>query len=264
MSGVDITKVFDFGALAHAAADVVLPKDMQWMSGVLGATIDLQCGNPLGALKEGLDVVSDLKDTSLAQKKPAGAFVPPGGWSYEPSPPPPTQWRSPSQLRAAPPTAGSTTTVTTTATTTVTTTGPSQDPGVVAKAEARATAYFQNMAPVPSTPVPPAATPAPSAWRGTPAAPTSLAQIATTPWRLLPSVQDPSTMSKDQFMAQGDEAFMKAVRDGKIPKEISDSPAAMQAMQARMNQISEMNQLMTSMIQAMHQMQMAVIQNVRV
>jgi hypothetical protein len=75
---------------------------------------------------------------------------------------------------------------------------------------------------------------------------------------------DPSTMTKDQFMALGNDAFMAAVRDGKIPKEVQDSPAAMQSLQARMNSISQMNQLMTSMLQAMHQMQMSIIQNVRV
>jgi hypothetical protein len=75
---------------------------------------------------------------------------------------------------------------------------------------------------------------------------------------------DPSTLSKDDFMALGNDAFMQAVVQGKIPKEISDSPAAMQSLQARMNNISEMNQLMTSMLSAVHQMEMSVIQNVRV
>ncbi|HVZ74691.1 MAG TPA: hypothetical protein VHJ20_20050 [Polyangia bacterium] len=75
---------------------------------------------------------------------------------------------------------------------------------------------------------------------------------------------DPSQMTKDQFMALGNDAFMQAVKDGKIPKEISDSPAAMQSLQARMNSISEMNQLMTSMLTALHQMEMSIIQNVRV
>jgi hypothetical protein len=83
-------------------------------------------------------------------------------------------------------------------------------------------------------------------------------------WQGVFGPKDPASMSKDEFMAQGNEALMKAVRDGKIPKEIADSPSAMQSLQARLNQISEMNQLMTAMIQAMHQMQMAVIQNVRV
>ncbi|MDB4980863.1 MAG: hypothetical protein JWM82_1615 [Myxococcales bacterium] len=57
---------------------------------------------------------------------------------------------------------------------------------------------------------------------------------------------------------------MGAVRAGNIPAAVSDSPAAMMALQARMNHISEMNQLMTSMITALHQMQMSIIQNVRV
>ena len=38
----------------------------------------------------------------------------------------------------------------------------------------------------------------------------------------------------------------------------------MMQLQARMNQIGEMNQMMTSMVQALHQMKMGVIQNLRV
>src|SRR5262249_15541776 len=162
--------------------------------------------------------VSDLKDTSLAPQKKLSTYDPPGGWSYEPSPPP---------LRATPP-AGSSTTVTTTAT--VTATAMSSQDGI---ATAQATASVSFPTPASQAPgLPPA--PRWSAWRGTPPSTQppgpNLAQHAATPWRLLPSAQDPSTMTKDQFMAQGNDAFMKAVRDGKIPKEISDSPAAMQAL----------------------------------
>ena len=38
----------------------------------------------------------------------------------------------------------------------------------------------------------------------------------------------------------------------------------MMAIQQRMNAISEMNNLMTAMMQALHDMQMAVIQNIRI
>ena len=79
-----------------------------------------------------------------------------------------------------------------------------------------------------------------------------------------PSSADTSKLGKDQFMNLSDKDFMNAVRDGKIPKEVTDDPAAMLALQARMQHITEMNQLMTSMMQALHQMRMSIIQNVRV
>ena len=56
---------------------------------------------------------------------------------------------------------------------------------------------------------------------------------------------------------------LSAIRDGKVPKELAESKDGMLALQARMTQITEMNQLMTSMLQAIHQMRMGVIQNVR-
>jgi hypothetical protein len=58
--------------------------------------------------------------------------------------------------------------------------------------------------------------------------------------------------------------FMNAIRDGKISDAVAKDPAAMRAIQARMDQITQMNQLMTSMLQAMHQMEMSIIQNIRV
>jgi hypothetical protein len=290
--GADLGNLLDVGSLAHAVADAVLPKEMQWMSGVLGAAIDIQCGNPLGALKEGLDVIKDVKEESLSSpQKPPPSFTPIGGWQHEPSPPPVAT--STVSLRATPPArAGTTVTVSTTTTATVTTADP-QSQGLVARAQAGATTFFQTAAPPPPPPPPstmpaptawrgtlqtaapppppppPSTMPAPTAWRGTPAAssPTylSLAQLASQqPFGPQRATQDPKTMTKDQFFAQDDEALMKAVRDGNVPKAVSDDESAMKTLQARMNHFSEMNQLMTSMIQALHQMQMAIIQNVRV
>jgi hypothetical protein len=79
-----------------------------------------------------------------------------------------------------------------------------------------------------------------------------------------PSDVDPSTLSKDNFMKLSDDDFMKAIRDGKIPSEVTDSQAGMLALQARMNHISEMNQMMTTMMQSMHQMKMSVVENLKV
>jgi len=57
---------------------------------------------------------------------------------------------------------------------------------------------------------------------------------------------------------------MAAVREGKIPDDVIKDPKAMLAIQQRINHIGEMTKLMTSMMQALHDMQMSIIQNVRV
>jgi len=74
-----------------------------------------------------------------------------------------------------------------------------------------------------------------------------------------------SSDSKDitKFFAQSDTDLMAAVRDGKLPDAVKDDPAAMQRLQLRMNEISEMNQLISQMLAAMHDMNKAVIQNIR-
>lgn len=77
-----------------------------------------------------------------------------------------------------------------------------------------------------------------------------------------------STSSSDakdvtKFFAQSDTDLMAAVRDGKLPDAVKDDPAAMQRLQLRMNEISEMNQLISQMLAAMHDMNKAVIQNIR-
>lgn len=89
-------------------------------------------------------------------------------------------------------------------------------------------------------------------WRGTPAP------------ALSPPASTSAGVGTGGFLGLSDDALMKAVSAGQIPKEISDSPSNMLALQARMQHITEMNQLMTSMMQALHQMRMAIIQNVRV
>jgi hypothetical protein len=72
----------------------------------------------------------------------------------------------------------------------------------------------------------------------------------------------PSSLS--DLMALSPDQFMQAVTSGKIPPDVANNPGAMTQIQARMDQITQMNQLVTSMMAAMHQMQMAVIQNIRV
>lgn len=65
------------------------------------------------------------------------------------------------------------------------------------------------------------------------------------------------------FAKMNDREFMDMIRDGRIPPEISKDPAAMQSLQLRMQEIQQMNALMTNLMRAMHEMQMEIIRNVR-
>lgn len=65
------------------------------------------------------------------------------------------------------------------------------------------------------------------------------------------------------LLALPSDQFMKAVSSGAVPNGVADDPAALLQIQARVNDIAQMNQMMTSMMSALHQMQMSVAQNLR-
>jgi hypothetical protein len=67
-----------------------------------------------------------------------------------------------------------------------------------------------------------------------------------------------------QLNSMSDGAVRDAVIHGRISPELAKDQAAMMAIQQRMNAISEMNNLMTNMMRALHDMQMAVVQNIRI
>ena len=71
----------------------------------------------------------------------------------------------------------------------------------------------------------------------------------------------PTTL--DGFFHQSDADFLKALGDGKIPESISKDPAQMLRLQQRLNDITQMNQLLTTMLAMIHDMNKAVIQNIR-
>jgi hypothetical protein len=60
------------------------------------------------------------------------------------------------------------------------------------------------------------------------------------------------------------EDFIKQIRSGTIPEDVLNSQAGMMMIQERLQSIQQMNQLMTQMLKSMHDMSMAIVQNVRV
>jgi hypothetical protein len=61
----------------------------------------------------------------------------------------------------------------------------------------------------------------------------------------------------------GPEGLMEAIRDGKLPKDIMNSPAAMQVINQRIMDYQTMMTMMSNMMKAMHDLQMTLANNVR-
>ncbi|HXJ20957.1 MAG TPA: hypothetical protein VMT03_12055 [Polyangia bacterium] len=75
---------------------------------------------------------------------------------------------------------------------------------------------------------------------------------------------DTSTPSDvSALLAMSSDDFMKAVSSGDVPADVAGDPTAMLQIQSRVNEIAQMNQLVTSMLSATHQMQMSIAQNIR-
>lgn len=139
------------------------------------------------------------------------------------------------------------------------------DPSATAHSSAPAAATATTTAP--ATPTTMAAATAPAATATTTAGSATATAPSTTSATTDASTPKSSSSSdaKDitKFFAQSDADLMAAVRDGKLPDAVKDDPAAMQRLQLRMNEISEMNQLVSQMLAALHDMNKAVIQNIR-
>jgi hypothetical protein len=67
------------------------------------------------------------------------------------------------------------------------------------------------------------------------------------------------------FMAKfpDPESFMEAIKNGDLPPEVANSQTGMMMIQQRLHEIQRMFQLMTQMMQAMHEMEMAIVRNIR-
>jgi hypothetical protein len=107
----------------------------------------------------------------------------------------------------------------------------------------------------------PAAAPAADAPAAAPSPAASAPASASTP---AASAKGQTITSLDQIKGMSDGAIRDAVINGRISPEIAKDQTAMMVLQQRMNAITEMNNLMTGMMRALHDMQMAVIQNIRI
>jgi hypothetical protein len=268
------------GDIVHNIADNVLPKELQFLGGLAGGLVDLQTGNPMGAAKNLIDAALDLKDLSqqqsanntASQTSPLRSTV---GWHYEPTPPPTRPQPQVSlsvnvQTTPAPQPSGG-----------WRGTPPAQPPatgwrgtpfGLTSPALAPPTTWRGTPPPqtAPSSPVPLTITIAPANTNAAPAAAPATTAIAPAgtasapPTTSLAPGAKASNLTPEAFMKLSNQDFMNAISNGDVPDAVAKDRRAMLALQQRMNQITEMNQLMTSMLKAIHDMRMSIIQNVRV
>jgi hypothetical protein len=124
-------------------------------------------------------------------------------------------------------------------------------------------AATSSAAPAPSTaaPAPAADHPAAASANTAGASATKPPASAATP---ASSATGQTVTSVQQLNGMTDAAFLDAVRNGRISSDVAKDPTAMMAVQERMNEVTQMNNLMTGMMRAIHDMQMAVIQNIRI
>ena len=96
---------------------------------------------------------------------------------------------------------------------------------------------------------------------------TEVAAAAAEPAPPIPTSGDSAATSTPadvaSLLALSPNDFMKAITSGAVPADVAGDPTAMLQIQSRVNDIAQMNQLVTSMLSATHQMQMSIAQNIR-
>ncbi len=71
------------------------------------------------------------------------------------------------------------------------------------------------------------------------------------------------TLTAEAFMKLSPDDMMREVRAGAIPPAVLESKQGMLQLQSKIEHISEMNNLLTQMLNSIHQMNMAIVQNIR-
>jgi len=261
----NVVSVFtDPGALVKDAVNSLLPKNMAVVGSIAGAVVDFQTGRPFQGAQHAFQALKDLPQALNG----ANVNKPPGSLEFEPSPPPlrpnGPSWRGTAAPQPKSPDA-------------VETPKPqsSELSGFMSMLE-KALKLLKSAL---GGQTEPAATTKPKADGASEETGSSTKSGATKPKdddetststkssttksssSSSTKKSETTTLAKLNKMSDGD--FMQAVIKGKIPDEILSDPKAMMQIQTRLNHISEMTRLMSSMMQALHDIQMNVIQNVR-
>jgi hypothetical protein len=229
--------LLDPGNIAKGIVDAVLPEQLDVVADLAGAAASYYTGNPLGAVRHLAQAMTDLPQ---AFAQPGGTARPAGGaWrergsiGFEPNPPPKrggdTGGFSLEKLMSL-------------LQSILDAVGGKKTTGTGASSSSTGTTKGTK----------------------TDDADDSGGGSTTSGTKKTSSSTSKDDTALDKLNKLSDAEFMAKIRKGDLPKEITDDPKAMLAIQQRVNHISEMTKMMTAMMQALHDMQMSILQNVRV
>jgi hypothetical protein len=263
----NVVSVFtDPGSLVKDAVNSLLPKEMAVVGSIAGAVVDFQTGRPFQGAQHAFQALKDLPQALNAGNANTTRS---GSPEFEPSPPP---------LRPSGPSWRGTAAQLPNAANTVETPKPPSSglSGFISMLE-KALTLLKSALGGQNEPASAATKPktdtatekSDSSTKSSSTKPKDDDESSTSSTKSSSSKSsssstkksDTTTMAKLNKMSDGE--FMQEVIKGKIPDEILSDPKAMMQIQTRLNHISEMTRLMSSMMQALHDIQMNVIQNVR-
>jgi hypothetical protein len=272
--GSIVSAVADPGALVKDAVNSLLPKNMSVVGSIAGAVVDFQTGRPFQGVQHAFDALRDLPQ---ALNNGNANTTRCGSPEFEPSLPPLRQlgpsWRGTAATLPTPANVAEAA-----AKAAPQTGGLSGFMSILERALKLLTSALAQAAPA-NAETPKADTTSAASTSSTKsttssdsADETKKSDESTSSSTSKPksttssssSTKSDSSVTLSKLTKMNDGDFMQAVIKGKIPDEILSDPKAMMQIQTRLNHISEMTRLMSSMMQALHDIQMSVIQNVRV
>jgi hypothetical protein len=254
--GSAVGSALDAGSIVKDAVNTILPKELEIVGDIAGAAVDLAERNPVGAAKHALEALRDLPQAAKAVQDALGSAAGDAAKSVNGHG---GGWRGTPQFEPRPPARGPQVNVT------VNGGQVSISINETALRWPRLQAAIDSVwlgavhAGGPCAPPSPGVGSGPSGYSAAPlassSAATSASASATSTHGAINSTSDIKNMS--------DADFMSALRDGNISPDVAKDPAAMLQLQERMNRITQMNQLMSQLLAAMHQMATSTIQNIR-
>lgn len=214
----------DAGDVFEELADEVLPPELEWVGDLLSAAANLE--NPLALVSD----LADLAENFPGAEPPQLEEIPTGFEGLE---------SDPGVVSSHPPTISD-----------------DPEPGISsAGGESQPPTGQSSSGSTSSTSASPGGSVTPNA--GTPA--------ASSPDTDKRTAEAKGKDAAKSFIASHSdpEAFMNAIKEGNLPEDVVNSQAGMMMIQQRMNEIQRMFQMMTQMTDAMHQMNMAIVRNIR-
>jgi hypothetical protein len=243
-----VSAVIDPGKIVREVVDAVLPEQLDVVADLAGAAASYYSGRPLQAVGH---LAQAMKDLPQAFDQPGGAVRAGGSWRG----PPGGSWRdagSPAFQPPPPPSRGSDA-------------GDFSLDKLLSLLQSILDALGGKKAAAASGSSPASKGSKPGAAEDdSPSGSTSTSTSTTKKSSSSSSSTSKEDTALEKLNKLSDAEFMAKIRKGDLPKEITDDPKAMLAIQQRVNHISEMTQMMSAMMKALHDMQMAILQNVRV